>query len=745
MISDAFDPRVSPNENLLWILYYADGIIGVKYGMHKVPWWNVEEDDKSLCLLRAMPTQSEEYPSGNRVMESVLHEEYMFAIHSNDEKHRETNMSSLLHAMRHDEMGQIKSEPSEYYFHVMHDFSKLPRLAIPSEWYRKTCSVSFPFHVSYKLQNPQAIRIGLGGRDAADQETDDPFQGYAFEIFLPERLFNVQDAKQHKTRAGGYLLFGLQGSRQQIYWRSVAQRRLQDKQLKEKTITDYLRSTQQCMKSEVAKHLSVVGIQQQNRLVYETNVTLFAKVRRFLIQSGLSKVFWAKDTTRSTYLVNRSPSLAIGFKKPIDMLDFLVGLQELSKGCLNWLRNMGFSESEEYKKTSIGYGVGTGSMLVLHGFEFEVEPLGDHTFEVEPQENVDQGAGLQEVQTQDLMDYQLAIAQRRLQDKQPKEKTITDCLRSTQQCMKSGVAKHLGVVGIQQQNRLVYETNVTLCAKVRCFLIQSGLSKVFWAKDTTRSTYLVNRSLSLAIGFKKPIDMLEFFGWLASIKQGMLEPVKVKCIFLGYHKSIVGNKLWRLNDVTSKFEVEPLGDHTFEMEPQENVDQGAGLQEVQTQDLMDYQLARDSEQHIACELFEYREDSNKAAFSVAAVKKIYAHKSLTFNNTVACEVISKWKAKLKDDMDARSDVYVLSNGFRKCSDDSDGYYWGYTRLCWGDTPYCRWRVSLSGDCDVENNGKWSCIYAVGSQEYQMVCTRPDIASVNVGMLDGFDRGLQTYV
>nr|GEW69791.1 leucine-rich receptor-like protein kinase family protein [Tanacetum cinerariifolium] len=70
--------------------------------------------------------------------------------------------------------------------------------------------------------------------------------------------------------------------------------------------------------------------------------------------------------------------------------------------------NIGFNESGEYKKTFIGSGVGTGSMQVLHGFEFEVEPQGDHTFEVKPQENVDQRAGLQEVQTQDLIDYQLA-------------------------------------------------------------------------------------------------------------------------------------------------------------------------------------------------------------------------------------------------------------------------------------------------------------------------------------------------
>nr|GEY31788.1 zinc finger, CCHC-type [Tanacetum cinerariifolium] len=67
-------------------------------------------------------------------------------------------------------------------------------------------------------------------------------------------------------------------------------------------------------------------------------------------------------------------------------------------------RNMSFNESGEYKKTFIGSGVCTGSMQVLHVFEFEVESPGDHTLEVEPQENIDQGAGLQEVPTQDLMD-----------------------------------------------------------------------------------------------------------------------------------------------------------------------------------------------------------------------------------------------------------------------------------------------------------------------------------------------------
>ncbi|GJT32091.1 hypothetical protein Tco_0922510 [Tanacetum coccineum] len=193
-----------------------------------------------------------------------------------------------------------------------------------------------------------------------------------------------------------------------------------------------------------------------------------------------------------------------------------------------------------------------------------------------------------------------AIAQRRLEDKQPEEKTNTDCL-------------------VKEQEKK-YQTG--------------------WKIKTDNVIDSCNqRSPSSATGFKMPIDMLGFFGWLASIKQGMLEPVKVKCIFLGYRKGIVGNKLWRLDDVTSKvvlyrnmgfnesgeykktfigsgvgtgsmqvlqgdeFEVEPQDGHTFEVEPHGNVDHVVGSQEVQTQDLIYYHPARDREQHSVWELF----------------------------------------------------------------------------------------------------------------------------------------------
>ncbi|GKC82710.1 hypothetical protein Tco_1138427, partial [Tanacetum coccineum] len=205
-----------------------------------------------------------------------------------------------------------------------------------------------------------------------------------------------------------------------------------------------------------------------------------------------------------------------------------------------------------------------------------------------------QGAqGDREAEVFQVSNDDTAVAQRRLEDKQPEEKTNTDCL-------------------VKEQEK-EYQTG--------------------WKIKTRNVLDSCNQRSPLSmIGFKKPIDMMGFFGWFASIEQGMLEPVKVKCIFLRCREGSVQV----LQGV--EFEVKPQEDHTFEVEPHRNVD------------------------HVV-------EHSNEAAFAVAAVDKIYAHELLSFNNTVACEVIFKWETGLKDDMDARSDVYVLSNGCKKCSDD----------------------------------------------------------------------------
>lgn len=206
----------------------------------------------------------------------------------------------------------------------------------------------------------------------------------------------------------------------------------------------------------------------------------------------------------------------------------------------------------------------------------------------------------------------------------------------------------------------------------------------------------------------------------------------------------------------------------------------------------------------------YRGDSNMAALGVAGVIKEYAHESLTFRDAVACEVISMRMAVMKEDMDTRSGMCMLSNSFRRSSDDSFIYYWNYApglfiylflyidymgftceskaeiwvikglldqakeiilgmkifRTQSGNTPrVSRFRFSngtsvqillgghstlslegsLSRNRDEEKKSKGSCIYAVRSHNYQVVCMRPNIASTDVGMLDRFDRGLQMDV
>ncbi|GJT31291.1 hypothetical protein Tco_0911566 [Tanacetum coccineum] len=95
-------------------------------------------------------------------------------------------------------------------------------------------------------------------------------------------------------------------------------------------------------------------------VVKKRNVTLLAKVRCFLIQSGLSKIFWAEDTTMSTYLVTRSPSSAIGFKTPIDIVGFLLACSVIKQGCLGPVvlyRNRGSMKVGGLRKLSLSIGV----------------------------------------------------------------------------------------------------------------------------------------------------------------------------------------------------------------------------------------------------------------------------------------------------------------------------------------------------------------------------------------------------
>ncbi|GJT42764.1 hypothetical protein Tco_0951479 [Tanacetum coccineum] len=305
----------------------------------------------------------------------------------------------------------------------------------------------------------------------------------------------------------------------------------------------------------------------------------------------------------------------------------------------NIVQKHGGSKQVGFKQ--LGPGVETG----VHGVHDEKRVW----FEVELQ-----GAqGDREAEVFQVSNDDTAVAQRWLEDKQPEEKTNTDCL-------------------VKEQEK-EYQTG--------------------WKIKTGNVLDSCNQSLVC------PRNM------------GFNESRKYKKTFIG--SGVGTGSVQVLQGV--EFEVEPQEDHTFEVEPHGNVDHVAGSQEVQTQDLIYYHLARNREQHSTHELFSHREDSNEAAFAVAEAKNIYAHESLTFNNTVACEVISKWNAGLKDDIDARSDVYVLSNGYDMVFIADARLISGLPRVCWikqremyltllEGQSILSLEGSLLGDRDVEKNG-----------------------------------------
>ncbi|GJY12245.1 retrotransposon protein, putative, ty1-copia subclass [Tanacetum coccineum] len=278
------------------------------------------------------------------------------------------------------------------------------------------------------------------------------------------------------------------------------------------------------------------------------------------------------------------------------------------------------------------------------------------------------------------------------------------CNREFEQlCIESGIARHLTVAGTPQQNGVAERMNRTLMDKVRCLLIQSGLPKTFWAEATCTAAYLINRSPSRAIEKKTPMEMwsghpsdygmLRIFGCVAypHDKQGKLEPRAIKCVLLGYPEGVKGYRLYRLDGESPKIvtsrnvvfnesvmykdtlkdsgagdksveelqvevELQRLNNHTPEedqIDQEDGDDEDAGDHETdQTPDLTDYQLARDRERRTRTKPLRFQDESNMAAYAFAAAEEEDTHEPLTYQEAVACEDSSKWKAAMEEEMDS---------------------------------------------------------------------------------------------
>nr|ABA99467.1 retrotransposon protein, putative, Ty1-copia subclass [Oryza sativa Japonica Group] len=129
-------------------------------------------------------------------------------------------------------------------------------------------------------------------------------------------------------------------------------------------------------------------------------------------------------------------------------------------------------------------------------------------------------------------------------------------------CRKEGIVRHHTIPYTPQQNGVAKRMNRTIISEARCLLSNARMNKRFWAEAANTACYLINRSPSIPLNKKTPIEVwsgmpadysqLRVFGCTAyaHVDNGKLEPRAIKCLFLSYGSGVKGYKLW--NPQTNK-------------------------------------------------------------------------------------------------------------------------------------------------------------------------------------------------
>jgi hypothetical protein len=121
-------------------------------------------------------------------------------------------------------------------------------------------------------------------------------------------------------------------------------------------------------------------------------------------------------------------------------------------------------------------------------------------------------------------------------------------------CRQEGIVGQHTIPYTPQQNGVAERMNRTIISKARCMLSNTKMNKRFWAEAANTACYLINRSPSIPLNKKTPIEVwsgtpvdysqLKVFGCTAyaHVDNGKLEPRAIKCLFLGYGSGVKGYK-----------------------------------------------------------------------------------------------------------------------------------------------------------------------------------------------------------
>ncbi|GKB51925.1 zinc finger, CCHC-type containing protein [Tanacetum coccineum] len=116
------------------------------------------------------------------------------------------------------------------------------------------------------------------------------------------------------------------------------------------------------------------------------------------------------------------------------------------------------------------------------------------------------------------------------------------------------------------------------------------------------------------------------------------------CAYKSVEELQVEMELQRLNNHT------PEEDQT-DQEDEDNEDEG-DHETDQIPDLTDYQLAQDRERRTRVKPLRFRDKSNMVAYKFVAAEEEVTHEPLTYQEAIACEDSSMWKAAMKEEMDS---------------------------------------------------------------------------------------------
>jgi transposase InsO family protein len=121
-------------------------------------------------------------------------------------------------------------------------------------------------------------------------------------------------------------------------------------------------------------------------------------------------------------------------------------------------------------------------------------------------------------------------------------------------CRQEGIVRH-HTIPYTQQNGVAERMNKTIISKARCMLSNAKMNTRFWTEAASTTCFLINRSSSIPLNKKTPIEVwsgtpvdysqLKVFGCTAYalVDNRKLEPRAIKCLFLGYGSGVKGYKL----------------------------------------------------------------------------------------------------------------------------------------------------------------------------------------------------------